>query len=708
MADLYLAHYDGSTRKRFEADLATKNEVLLIFADDVLIGFTTLELYARVWAGQRIRVVYSGDTVVDRAHWGQQTLAFAWIRRMGELRRSAPEPLYWFLIVKGHRTFRYLPAFAQRFIPHWNQADAGLKPLLDFLASEKFGADYNPASGVVEFAASRGHLRAEIAEPAAEELTQTCGQFLSCPESRLSQRAGVVLSVRAFRGQHAPAEPAPVPGENGLSAWEQLAALAAIPDPRPLEVRQTGWLHACLQRNADCEFGRCHGFADIDSVAEYQRRVPLCDYDSLREPIRRIADGAADVLFAGTALAFERTGGSSGGARLIPYTTESLLDFRCALLRWLHDVIHRYALRSGSAYWALSPATRPAETTPGGLPVGLPDGAYFGAEAGALFASLSAVPLALAAETELAAWQRETLCALLRRPDLVLISVWSPSFFTCLLDALPLHAEALMTRLRTEDAAAATRLADWLATRNARLLWPDLRLVSAWADASSRAGFDALRGHLPHAAFQPKGLLSTEAVVTVPDAEDRPVLAADSGFHEFISAAGDVLPAWQLREGERYEVLLTTAGGLYRYRTGDRVECTGHAGDLPVLHFVGRCGLSSDLVGEKLTDDFVADCLQDLPGFAMLLPVAKPAGYLLVSDGSHPVDLIRIDNRLCRNPQYAYARKLGQLPALQGKVLPDALLRFSAHEVAQGRRLGDVKLPALCLNADWLNMDAIT
>ena len=29
------------------------------------------------------------------------------------------QPLYWFLIVKGHRTYRYLSAFSVDFHPHW-------------------------------------------------------------------------------------------------------------------------------------------------------------------------------------------------------------------------------------------------------------------------------------------------------------------------------------------------------------------------------------------------------------------------------------------------------------------------------------------------------------------------------------------------------------------------------------------------------------
>ena len=178
MSELYLASYDGSNEALFLEDLSRKDEVLLVWASSVLVGFTTLRVFERDWKGQRIRVVYSGDTIVHRAHWGQQALAFAWIGRMGALKRERPEaPLYWFLLVKGHRTFRYLPVFGKSFYPHWSIDRGDLKPLADALAVELFPDTYNPATGVVEFEKSRGHLKPDIALPTPEELEREGVRF---------------------------------------------------------------------------------------------------------------------------------------------------------------------------------------------------------------------------------------------------------------------------------------------------------------------------------------------------------------------------------------------------------------------------------------------------------------------------------------------------------------------------------------------------
>jgi hypothetical protein len=178
MARIYWDTYDGSSETIFRDDLETKDEVLLVHAADELVGFTTLRTIDREWQGRPVRVLYSGDTVIERAHWGQQSLAFAWIARMGALKHERPDvPLYWFLLVKGHRTFRYLPVFGKSFFPHWSVDRRDLKPLADALARDMFPDDYNQETGVVEFVQSRGHLKPHLALPTPEELDREGVRF---------------------------------------------------------------------------------------------------------------------------------------------------------------------------------------------------------------------------------------------------------------------------------------------------------------------------------------------------------------------------------------------------------------------------------------------------------------------------------------------------------------------------------------------------
>jgi hypothetical protein len=172
MYRLFSRYYANVSAAQFDADLASKQFVILLEAAGELIGFTSASVTDHRIDGEQLSVVFSGDTIVDQRHWGQQALAKAWLKEMGRLARlTQPKRLVWFLIVKGHRTYRYLPAFALRYVPPDGDGSGNeLIRLRDVLATEKFGRHYDPVSGIIRFDQSRGQLKAECAEPSEREM----------------------------------------------------------------------------------------------------------------------------------------------------------------------------------------------------------------------------------------------------------------------------------------------------------------------------------------------------------------------------------------------------------------------------------------------------------------------------------------------------------------------------------------------------------
>ena len=77
MANLYLTYYDGSNKSLVLSDLMKKTHALLLYFKKTLVGFTTFEVYGREWRNNPITIIYSGDTIVQKDHWGQQALAYA-------------------------------------------------------------------------------------------------------------------------------------------------------------------------------------------------------------------------------------------------------------------------------------------------------------------------------------------------------------------------------------------------------------------------------------------------------------------------------------------------------------------------------------------------------------------------------------------------------------------------------------------------------
>lgn len=164
---LFQRSYDCVAFADFENDLQQKTSVILLTdEEDRVVGFSMQEVYECEFQGERVRVLYSGDTVIDPAHWGSQLLVKGWCEVAARAMDAAPQMrTFWFLISKGCRTYLYLPLFFRRFLPsNANDHEAWQKELLDHLAKKKFGAHYDAASGLIRFPASRGQLTAELAD----------------------------------------------------------------------------------------------------------------------------------------------------------------------------------------------------------------------------------------------------------------------------------------------------------------------------------------------------------------------------------------------------------------------------------------------------------------------------------------------------------------------------------------------------------------
>ena len=66
-----------------------------------------------------------------------------------------------------------------------------------------------------------------------------------------------------------------------------------------------------------------------------------------------------------------------------------------------------------------------------------------------------------------------------------------------------------------------------------------------------------------------------------------------------------VLAAHELQEGRTYYILMTTAYGLYRYNIFDVVRCTGYFNQTPLVEFLSKGALFSNLTGEKISEHHV-------------------------------------------------------------------------------------------------------
>lgn len=493
----------------------------------------------------------------------------------------------------------------------------------------------------------------------------------------------------------------------------------ALRSPADAQARR---LRALLRENAPTAFGTAHGFARIHSARAFQERVPVMDAEALAPWVARIAAGEARVLTAAPTRMLERTGGTTGGDKLVPYTEPFLRELRSALAPWISDLVRALpALRGLRQYWSLSPAARPAERTAGGLPVGFEDDTeYLSPLSRAAMRRMMAVPGTVARVREVEEWRRRTLLHLLAAEDLGLVSVWSPSFLTVLMQALERELPELLSALPRRRADGIRRRLDAAGSLVGEALWPRLQVISCWADGPAARQLPGLRAYFPDTPVQGKGLLATEGVVSFPlwvARERGAVAAANSHFLEFLDLdAPAAVPRLlhELRAGGAYSPLLTTGGGLSRYHLKDVVRCTGHLGAVPLLRFEGKLDRVSDLAGEKLVAARVEAVLARVAAalgvplsFALLAPEEEdPPRYVLFAESSADDGALQrlaaeLEAALREDHHYGYCRDLGQLGPISLQRVRGGWETYQRIVAASGAKLGDVKPPGLDPATGW-------
>lgn len=168
--NLFESHYEGVEPTQFHRDLAEKQWIITLRRpDSTLVGFSTQALMPVPGHAESL-VLYSGDTVVAAPYRSSTALAGYWGALSLQLIDAYPgQALYWFLISKGYKTYRFLPVFFREFYPRAGCVmPSEASAILEAVASEKFGDRYDPVRRVIVASENGCRLRPDVApvEPA--------------------------------------------------------------------------------------------------------------------------------------------------------------------------------------------------------------------------------------------------------------------------------------------------------------------------------------------------------------------------------------------------------------------------------------------------------------------------------------------------------------------------------------------------------------
>ena len=362
----------------------------------------------------------------------------------------------------------------------------------------------------------------------------------------------------------------------------------------PFEVQQDV-LMKLLERAKDTEWGRKYDFPSIKSIEEFQKRLPVQDYDGAKPVIQRLRDGEKDVTWPGEIKWFAKSSGTtSDKSKFIPVSKEALEDCH---FRGGKDVLVLYS--------ANFPDTKIFQGK--GLTLGgstqindFSNESYYG--------DLSAILI-----ENIPLW-----VDLIRTPSrkIALISEWE--------EKLEKITEATIKENVTNIAGVPSwnlvmlkHILKYTGKNNLLEIWPNLELFTH-GGVSFIPYRDQFRKIIPSNQMNyMETYNASEGFFSIQDdpARDDMLLMLDYGvFYEFIpleeidNENPTAYSVSDLEKERNYAMVITTNGGLWRYMIGDTVTFTSL--NPHKIKITGRTKHFINAFGEEIIIDNATIALQ--------------------------------------------------------------------------------------------------
>ncbi|MED5370268.1 MAG: GH3 auxin-responsive promoter family protein [Myxococcota bacterium] len=498
---------------------------------------------------------------------------------------------------------------------------------------------------------------------------------------------------------------------------------ASLVDPMGAQIRR---LDAIIAQAEGTAFGAAHGLRRGDSLEQWREKVPLRSYGELEPWMKRVHAGEDRVLTKAPVQMLLKTSGTTGAAKLLPVTEPYAQAVDAGQALWRLALMRDHeGVTKGRAFTVVSP---PVEgRLPSGLPYGSNTGRMQSRQPWYVRARVP-VPPQVAAITD----SPVRIYCLLRfalQTDISSFTTANPSTLLLLFRKLQEHWPDLVRDLRdgtlSGPASALPRRTRWALKprlRRRRLsgepspleLW-DLAVLNTWKGGPAQFFLPRLRAALGPGGdalpIRELGVTASEGYFAIPmsDGDEGGVAWLGGQLLEFVDDAGSLRWAWELEAGQRYRLVISSTGGLYRYDMNDILECTGHVHGAPLLRFVRKGGNMLNVTGEKLSEDQLVHAVSTavgsgvaVAGFSVGYRMDEVPVLRVAVEGSgapgFPADFAqRFDRALQEgNVEYQAKRESMRIGAPELLALPEGTYaRWRAAKVAAGAPHGQIKDPVV-------------
>jgi hypothetical protein len=427
-----------------------------------------------------------------------------------------------------------------------------------------------------------------------------------------------------------------------LPLRRQLAAFEAA-TCRPREVQEK-LLSRILRRQADTDFGREHRFADIHTVADFRRQLPIAPYEFFEPYLARVRRGELRALLADPCVhMFALTSGTTAARKFIPVTPQYLDDYRRGWHLWGLKVFRDHPEVKLRPMLQLSSDWDEFRTE-----AGIPCGSVTGLTANMqkrVIRFLYCVPACIGRVHDgPAKYYLALRLSLPRRVGMVIAA--NPSTLVNLARAGDRDKELLIRdlydgtlssrfdipadiraslgrRIRRRHPQRARELeaiVERTGTLYPRDYWGRNCLLGNWTGGSVGTYLRYYPRYFGDMPVRDVGLIASEGRMTIPMADGTPsgILDITTHYFEFIPEKEIdrpqpiTLAAHELEERQKYFIVPTTASGFYRYHISDLVRVTGFHKRTPLIEFLSKGAHFANLTGEKLSEYHVTQAMEQV------------------------------------------------------------------------------------------------
>lgn len=442
-----------------------------------------------------------------------------------------------------------------------------------------------------------------------------------------------------------------ITNQNAVREAEKIRAEILEEFKNPMEVN-SNLLFKILEDNKDTEYGKKYHFADIHTVEDYQKLVPVITYDDIGSYTERMADGEKNVLTAYPLDHMNTTAGTTGSYKMIPFTSELAKSFVRYNKHWI-DALKGEQLDSA---WMEGRAFCTSEGTctkrDSGITVGCASSKmaeYIRGGADALDAILRTLYTSPYEATNPAPQSDSKYLHVrfaLMDKNITGIITGFYSQIAQIFQYIALNYKMLIHDIATGTIDESIDLPDDvresilrkiqpMPERAAELeeifkngadhpfvpqIWPKLIYMYGVGGDGFSIYDKTIKERFTNNCLKNiyAGVNASEGIWSIPvklDMEDG-ALAPGSAFMEFlpVDADGDfskIVTMDKLEVGQTYELVITNLAGFYRYRMSDAVQVTGFYEKTPLVRFMFRVNRVISMVNEKITEHALQNVVEN-------------------------------------------------------------------------------------------------